>query len=169
MPQGPFNTNVAVQDVGGANVYRPMNLDADGNLLVAGTGSGGATPVEGAVTVATDGTDPSTLLTSPQGATYVAGPQNATLNVTTAAVIKANPGRLRGILVVAAPASSGALTINNLTATSGGTAANTLCSIPYNASTMVAGAFLPMDIPATVGIAVTAVGGGSPVYVILWD
>lgn len=96
------------------------------------------------------------LLTSPGGA-------SAVYNVTAAAVIKASPGRLCKIVVIAPGTTSGALTINNLTTTTGGAAANEIISIAYGSLT--AGQVITLDWPCSVGIAVTAVpGGGSPQY-----
>jgi hypothetical protein len=91
------------------------------------------------------------------------GGELATYNVTAAAIIKASPGRLCKIVVIAPGTTSGALTVNNLTTTSGGAAANQIISIAYGSLTV--GQVITLDWPCSVGIAVTAVpGGGSPQY-----
>ena len=92
---------------------------------------------------------------------------SSTLNVTAAAVIKAAPGRLCKIHVVAPGTTGGALTINDLTTTTGSAASNTILSVPFGSLT--AGQVIALDWPCLVGIAVTAVPtGGSPIYSISW-
>ena len=96
------------------------------------------------------------------------GGQSSHLNVTAAAVIKASPGVLHKIVVIAPGTTSGALTINDLAATSGGAAANQIISIAYGSLT--AGQVITLDWPCATGIAVTAVpGGGSPQYAISYS
>ena len=88
--------------------------------------------------------------------------------MTAAAVIKASPGVLHKIVVIAPGTTSGALTINDLAATSGGAAANQIISIAYGSLT--AGQVITLDWPCATGIAVTAVpGGGSPQYAISYS
>jgi len=91
------------------------------------------------------------------------GGQKSTLNVTAAAVIKATPGVLHKIIVIAPGTTSGSLVINDLAATSGSAAGNTILSVAFGSLT--AGQVITLDWPCATGIAVTGVpGGGSPIY-----
>lgn len=91
------------------------------------------------------------------------GGYQSALNITAASVVKASPGRLCKIVVIAPGTTSGTLTINDLTTTTGGAAGNEIFSIGYAA--MSAGQVIVLDWPCLTGIAVTAVpGGGSPQY-----
>ena len=95
------------------------------------------------------------------------GGASSTLNITAAAVIKATPGRLCKIIVIA-PGSAGNLVINDLAATSGSTAANTVVTLAFGS--MTAGQVITLDWPCAVGIAVTAVpSAGSPIFSISWS
>lgn len=95
------------------------------------------------------------------------GGASSTLNITAAAVIKATPGRLCKIIVIA-PGSAGNLVINDLAATTGSTAANTVVTLAFGS--MTAGQVITLDWPCAVGIAVTAVpSAGSPIFSISWS
>ena len=85
------------------------------------------------------------------------------LNVTAAAVIKATPGRIGKVIVVAPGSTSGAFTINDCATTGAATTANTVWTLAYNATANVAGASFELDFPVAVGLVVSAVpGAGSP-------
>lgn len=85
------------------------------------------------------------------------GGYSSTLNVTAAAVIKASPGVLYKILVVA-PGSAGSLTINDLTTTTGGAAANEILTIAFGLLTV--GQVINLEWPCKTGISITAVTTG---------
>ena len=91
------------------------------------------------------------------------GGASSALNVTAAAVIKAAPGRVGKIIVVAPGTTSGSLTINDCATTGAATTANEIYTIGYAALSV--GQIIELDFPCAVGIIVSAVpGGGSPQY-----
>jgi hypothetical protein len=93
-----------------------------------------------------------------------AGGSSSALNVTAATVVKATPGRLAKIIIIAPGSTSGAFTINDSATTAGASAANEIFTLAYNATANVAGAIFNLDWPCANGITVSAVpGGGSPV------
>ncbi len=136
MPQNAMQANVALTS---ANLPGPLHMDADGYLKVSAIGS------------------------AADGSNLVAEGSSAALNVTAAAVVKATPGRVVRIVVVSPGTTSGAFTVNNCATTGAATTANTIWTLPYNGAANVAGAVFTLDMPASVGIVVSAVpGGGSP-------
>lgn len=89
------------------------------------------------------------------------GGVSSALNVTAAAVIKASPGRLCKIVVVA-PGSAGTLVVNDLATTTGSAAGNVIFSIGFAALSV--GQVIVLDWPCVTGIAVTTVpSAGSPI------
>jgi hypothetical protein len=109
-------------------------------------------------------TNTSLLLESGGGGT------SRTLNVTAAAVIKATPGRLAGIIILNAGTTSGAFTFNDCATVGAATTANQLFTLPYNATTNIPGSIFPLGIICTTGIVVSAVpGGGTPQIAVLWS
>ena len=144
MPQGPLAVNNYALNP--SKVAVPLQTDTSKNLLVGVSGAtfgpGGNLAVSG-------------------------GGASSTLNITAAAVIKATPGRLCKIIVIA-PGSAGNLVINDLAATTGSTAANTVVTLAFGS--MTAGQVITLDWPCAVGIAVTAVpSAGSPIFSISWS
>ena len=124
MGQTPLGYNAITP----GKVLAPLNLDAEGNLIVSG------------------------------------GETKSALNQTAAAVIKATPGRLAKIIIVAPGTTSGAFTFNDCATTGAAAAANEIFTIAYNATANVAGAVITLDWPCLVGIVLSAVpGGGSPI------
>lgn len=134
------------------------------------------------VTVLSDGNVASNLvLTSPTSGQFVTidafgnlaiqgGGSKSALNQTAAAVIKASPGRLRTIVVIAPGSTGGAFTLNDCTTTGAAAAANELWTLPYNGTANVAGAIFKPDLPCLVGLTLSAVPtGGSPVVAIFYD
>ena len=93
---------------------------------------------------------------------------NAALNVTSAAVIKTGAGRVNRLIIVAAPSSSGAITLNDAATTGAAATSNEIWSIPYNGTAVNAGAVINLDVPFTNGLVISAVGGGSPQYTITY-
>jgi len=92
------------------------------------------------------------------------------LNLTSAAVIKASPGRLRKLVIIAPGSGSGAFQFNDCLTTGTAAAANLVWSLPYNSSLNVAGAIIPVDLPFLVGIVLSAVpGAGSPICAVSFD
>ena len=90
------------------------------------------------------------------------------LNITAAVVVKATPGRLSRIVVVAPGSTSGALTVNDCATTGAAAASNVVCSVPYGSLT--AGQVIDLDFPCAVGIVVSAVpGAGSPVFAVAYS
>lgn len=103
----------------------------------------------------------------PQGPIPVstgAGGTQDLLAIGAAAVVKAGPGRIAKVVIVSPGTTSGAFTINDSATIGGANAANTVWTLPYNATSNVAGAVFNLDWPVNNGIVVSAVpGGGSPV------
>ena len=95
------------------------------------------------------------------------GGLNSTLNVGAAAVIKATPGRVARLIVIAPGTTSGALTLNDCATTGAATTANEIYTIGY--AGLSVGQIIDLDFPCQVGIVVSAVpGGGTPQYAISW-
>lgn len=96
--------------------------------------------------------------------TLAANPTQSKLNITAAVVVKASPGHLGKLIVISVGSGSGALTINDLAATSGGAAANEIASFPF--ADLTVGQVIDFgNWPCKTGIAVTAVpSAGSPQY-----
>jgi hypothetical protein len=93
-----------------------------------------------------------------------------TTNITAAAAVKATPGRLVKVIILAPGTTSGALTINNCAATGAATTANQVFTLPFGAAENVAGNIFALDIPCNVGITVSAVpGAGSPRYALCFS
>ena len=109
-----------------------------------------------AVTSALVDTTTNILLVSRGGA-------SSKLNATAAVVLKATPGRVGKVIVVAPGSTSGAFTLNDCATTGAATTANTVWTLAYNGTANVAGAMFELDFPVTVGLVLSAVpGGGSP-------
>ena len=119
-----------------------------------------------AATVAVRGGTQVSVAAGPGNEQYVAGGGQASkLNQTAAAVIKATPGTLHKIVIVAPGSTSGAFTFNDCATTGAATAANEIFTIAYNATANVAGLVINLDWPCAVGIVCSAVpGGGSPIF-----
>ena len=89
------------------------------------------------------------------------------LNLTAAAVIKAAPGRLVRIVIVAPGSTSGAFTFNDCATVGAAAAANEIFTLPYNGANNIAGATFVLEWPCATGIVLSAVpGGGSPVVAV---
>ena len=89
------------------------------------------------------------------------------LNLTAAAVIKAAPGRLVRIVIVAPGSTSGAFTFNDCATVGAAAAANESFTLPYNGANNIAGATFVLEWPCATGIVLSAVpGGGSPVVAV---
>lgn len=98
-----------------------------------------------------------------QGVQVVASAASAALNITAAAAIKATPGRLARIVILAPGTTSGAFTFNNCATTGAATTANQVFTLPYNGTNNIAGAVFDISVPCSVGIVCSAVpGAGSP-------
>lgn len=139
MQQGPLTANVANSP---SNVRVPLNVDGGGNLK----------------TVASQ-----PLYFGQANELLVqTGGLSSALNVTAAAVVKATPGKLAKIIVVIAPTTSGALTVNDAATTGAAATANQVLSIPFGSLT--AGQVIDLEWPCGVGIVISAVGGGTPQY-----
>ena len=97
-------------------------------------------------------------------AEFTVGGSSATLAIGAAAVVKAGATRLAKIVVVTPGSASGAFTLNDCATTGAASSANLIWSLPYNATTNVAGAVFTLDWPCTTGLVVSAVpGSGTPV------
>lgn len=90
------------------------------------------------------------------------GDTKSALNQTAAVAIKATPGRLGKLIVVAGgTASNGAFTLNDCATTGTAAAANEIITIP---SGTTAGTIINLDWPCLVGIVLSAVpSAGSPI------
>jgi hypothetical protein len=85
------------------------------------------------------------------------GGVSSAINVTAAGVIKAAPGILASISVVA-PGSAGNLTLNDTTSVGGAASTNEILSIPFG--TLSAGKVLKFLWPCASGICISAVPTG---------
>lgn len=91
----------------------------------------------------------------PGGPAMVApGGVNSALNLTTAQVVKATPGRLIKVLVVI-PGSAGSLTLNDCATTGAAAATNEILTIAFGSLSI--GQVISLDWPCSVGIVVSAV------------
>lgn len=98
------------------------------------------------------------------------GGVSSALNLTAAGVIKASPGRLRKIVIIAPGTTSGAFTFNDATTTAGAAAANEIFTLPYNGTANVPGYVITLDWPCANGIVLSAVpGAGSPIVAASFD
>jgi hypothetical protein len=98
------------------------------------------------------------------------GGVSSALNKTAAAVIKATPGRLRKIVIIAPGATSGAFTFNDCATTGSAAASNEIFTLPFGGAANVAGTVIVLDWPCAVGIVCSAVpGAGSPIYAVSYD
>lgn len=96
------------------------------------------------------------------------GGNSSKLNITAAVVVKATPGRLRKIVVVAPGSGSGALTVNDCATTGAAAAANAILSVPFGS--MTAGQVFNLDWPCSTGIVVSAVpAAGAPIFSVSYD
>src|SRR5271166_1728803 len=94
----------------------------------------------------------------PGGANLVSGGgSRATYNLTTAAVIKATPGRLCKCVIVNGGTGSGAFTFNDCATTGAAAAGNEIFTIAYAAAI---GTVYTLDWPCGTGIVLSAVPGG---------
>jgi len=104
-----------------------------------------------------------------QGIQVIANGALASLNITAAAVIKATPGRVARIIILAPGSTSGAFTFNDCATTGAATTANQIFTLPYNGTNNIAGAVFSIDVPCTTGIVCSAVpGGGSPRVIVTY-
>lgn len=92
------------------------------------------------------------------------GPTSSALNVTAAKVIKATPGHIGKLLVIAPGTTGGVLTLNDCAAVADAATANEIISIAFGGLT--AGQVIDLgNWPCKVGIVVSAVpSAGSPNY-----
>ena len=124
----------------------------------------------GAVTIAVNPSGAQKPVKADASQTLVVGKAiNTTLNVTVPAVIRTGVGRVGKLIIVTAPTTSGAITLNDAATTGAAAAANAIFSIPYNGTGVIAGAIFDIDVPVTNGLVVSAVGGGTPQYTITWS
>lgn len=116
-----------------------------------------------------------------KGATYLqldasslmfvtAGGKTPVYNLGAAAVIKASPGRLAKIVVIAPGSTGGAFTFNDCITTGAAAAGNEIWSIPYNGAANLAGAAFTLDWPCLTGIVLSAVPtGGTPLLAVSYS
>ena len=92
------------------------------------------------------------------------------LNLIAAGVVKATPGRLSKIVILAPGTTSGAFTFNDCATVGAATAANEVFTLAYNATANVAGLVIDLDWPCLVGIVLSAVpGAGAPVIAVSYS
>ena len=96
-------------------------------------------------------------------------PTQSKLNITAAAVVKATPGRISKIVVVAPGTTSGNLTVNDSATVAGASAANTILDTPF--SDLTAGQVIDLgNWPCVNGIVISAVpGAGSPIFAVSYS
>jgi len=102
------------------------------------------------------------------GLTLVAnGGKSTALNQTAAAVLKTGAGRVAKVVIIAPGSGSGAFTLNDCATTGAATAANVLFTLPYNATSNVAGSVFTLELPFTNGLTLSAVpGAGAPIVTV---
>lgn len=107
------------------------------------------------------------LLDAQQQLNVNVGGTRSALNLTAAAVIKATPGRLVRINIIAPGSTGGTFTFNDCATTGAASAANTIFKLAFDAAANVAGASFVLEWPCTTGIVLSAVPtGGSPVVAV---
>jgi len=92
---------------------------------------------------------------------YTGGGSSA-LGVTAATVVKAGPGAIARLIVIA-PGSAGALTLNDTASLASASATNEVYSAPYTALT--SGQIITLEWPCGTGIALSAVPTGAQLSV----
>lgn len=106
----------------------------------------------------------------PFGNLASSGGSKTALNLTVAAAVKASPGRLRKLIIIAPGSGSAAFTLNDCTTTGAAAAANEMFTLPYGATANVAGAIFELDMPFANGLTLSAVpGSGSPICALVYD
>lgn len=86
-----------------------------------------------------------------------------------AAVIKATPGRLCRLVVIAPGTTSGAFTFNDCATTGAAATGNQIFTMAYNATANVIGLVITLEWPCAVGLVCSAVpGGGTPLINVSW-
>lgn len=157
MAQNPQGAYVAKKTVDGVAILVPLVTNADtGALIVESTGA-----------VDPSG-DPANLNTDASGNLRTSGGTTFTTNVGAAAAIKATPGRLRRIIILAAGSGSGVFSVNNSATTGDAAAANLIWTRAFG--DVKAGDIYEVDVPCSAGITVSAVpGAGSPLLALVYD
>ena len=109
-----------------------------------------------------------TTFTTPGGANLVTtGGALSSLHATAAAVVKAAPGRLTRLVIIAPGSTSGAFTLNDCATTGAASASNTIITIAEGGT---AGTVYDLDWPCGVGIVLSAVpSAGSPIIAIAYS
>lgn len=98
------------------------------------------------------------------------GGKLSVLNLTAAAVVKAGPGRVSRVIIVAPGTTSGAFTLNDCLTTGAAAAANAVWSLPFGGANNIAGATFELDWPFAVGVVLSAVpGAGSPIIAVSYS
>lgn len=92
-----------------------------------------------------------------------AGGEKSALNLTAATVIKATPGRVARVVVIAGGSTSGAFTLNDCATTGAAAASNEIFTLAFGAT---AGTAFVLDWPCLTGIVLSAVPGGSPILAV---
>lgn len=89
------------------------------------------------------------------------------LNMTAANVIKAAPGRVSKLIVIAPGSTSGGWTLNDCASVGAAAASNQIWLQAYNGAANVEGEVIDLDWPCAVGIVLSTVpGAGSPILAI---
>jgi hypothetical protein len=103
------------------------------------------------------------------GVQVTANGASAALNITAASVIKATPGRVARVSILAPGSTSGSFVLNDCATTGAATTANQVFNLPYNGTNNIAGSVFNVEIPCAVGIVCSAVpGAGSPRIVVTY-
>ncbi len=95
---------------------------------------------------------------------------SSALNLTAAAVVKAAPGSVARVVVVAPGSGSGSFTLNDCATVAAAVASNQVWTMAYNAAANVAGAVIALEFPFKVGIVLSAVpAAGAPQLAISYN
>lgn len=157
MPQNPLGTYVAKKTVDGEVTFVPLVTNPDtGALIVESTGA--VDPSD----------DPANLNVDASGNLRTSGGVSFATNIGAAVAVKATPGRLRRIIILAPGSGSGVFSVNNSATTGTAAAANLIWTRAFG--DVKAGDIYEVDVPCSVGITVSAVpGAGTPLLALVYD
>ena len=105
------------------------------------------------------------IIVEPDTVAVTVGGIHSALNLTSATVVKATPGRL-GRLIIIGRGHSGAFVLNDCATIDTATAGNTVLVIPHG---LVAGSVVAVDWPCAVGIVLSAVPNGNPIIAVSYS
>jgi hypothetical protein len=95
---------------------------------------------------------------------------SSALNLTAASVVKTGAGRLCRVVIINPGTTGGTFTLNDCATVGAAAAANTIFSVAFNGTGVVAGASFDIQMPVTNGIVLSAVPtGGTPIIAVSYQ